>query len=126
MEELPSKISFSLFPFESGGGWSGSRGGEGETAPWKLGRVGSRGKKNGRRRKRRLAGWACIRLSRAKACDATQPCHVRLAATRVPAWKLGRAKACGVTLQGVAPRDLARPKGLVLGNLDMYGLSLKY
>ena len=49
---------------------------------------------------------------------------VRLAAARVPAWQLGRAEACGVTLQGVATRDLARPKGLVLGNLDR--LLLKY
>ena len=45
---------------------------------------------------------------------------------RAPAWQLGRAKACGVTLQRVAPRDMARPKGLVLGNLDLYGLLLKY
>jgi len=66
------------------------------------------------------------RLSRANACGATQPCHVRLAGTRVPGWQLGRAEACGVTLQGVAPRDLARPKGLVLRNLDLDGLLLKY
>ena len=66
------------------------------------------------------------RLSRAKACGTTQLFHVRLAATRVPAWQLGRAEACGVTLQGVAPRDLARPKGLVLRNLDLDGLLLKY
>ena len=32
----------------------------------------SGGKKNGRRRKRRLAEWACIRLSRATAYGATQ------------------------------------------------------
>ena len=88
--------------------------------------VSSGGKKNGRRRKRRLAVWACIRLSRATAHGATQPCHVRLVATRVQAWQLGRAETCGVTLQGVAPRDLARPKGLVLGNLDLYVLLLKY
>ena len=61
-----------------------------------------------------------------KVCGATQPCHVRFAGTRVPAWQLGRAEACGVTLQGVAPRGLARPKGLVLGNLDLDGLLLKY
>ena len=73
--------------------------------------MGSGGKKNGRRRKRRLAGWAYIRLSRAKACGATQPCHVRPAGTRVPAWQLGRAEACGMTLQGVASRELARLKG---------------
>ena len=66
------------------------------------------------------------RLSRGKACGMTQPCHVRLAGTRVPVWQLGRAEACGGTLQGVAPRDLARPKGLVLGNLDMDGLLIKY
>ena len=66
------------------------------------------------------------RLSRGKACGATQPCHVRLAGTGVPVWQLGRAEACGGTLQGVAPRDLARPKGLVLGNLDMDGLLIKY
>ena len=91
--------------------------------------VGSSGewrKKNGRRRKRRLSGQIYIRLSRATAHGATQPCHVRLAGTRVPRWQLGRAEVCGVTLQGVAPRDLARPKGLVLGNLDLYGLLLKY
>ena len=41
-------------------------------APWRLGRVRSGGKKNGRRRKRRLAGWACIRLTRATAHGATQ------------------------------------------------------
>ena len=81
--------------------------------------VSSGGKKNGWRRKRRLAGWACIRLSRATAHGATQPCHVRPAGTRVPAWQLGRAEACGVTLQGVAPRDLARPIGLILRNLDL-------
>jgi len=66
------------------------------------------------------------RLSRAKACGATQPCHVRLAGMRVTVWQLGRAEACGVTLQGIAPRDLARPKGLVFGNLDLNGLLLKY
>ena len=88
--------------------------------------MGSGGKKNGTRRKRRLAGWACIRLSRAKACGATQSCHVRPAGTRVPACQLGRTEAYGVTLQGVAPRDLARPKGLVLENLDLYGLLLNY
>ena len=91
--------------------------------------VGSSGewrKKNGRSRKRRLAGWACIRLSRATAHGATQPCHVRPAGTRVPAWQLGRAEAFGVTLQGVAPRDLARLKELVFENLDLHGLLLKY
>ena len=36
---------FLRFPFESGGGWSGSRGGEGGAAPWRSGRVGSQGKK---------------------------------------------------------------------------------
>ena len=66
------------------------------------------------------------RLSRAKACGATQPCHVRLAGMRVTVWQLDRAEACDVTLQGVAPRDLARPKGLVLRNLDLDGLLLKY
>ena len=66
------------------------------------------------------------RLSRANACGATQSCHVKLAGTRVPEWQLGRAEACGVTLQGIAPRDLARPKGLVFGNLDLNGLLLKY
>ena len=63
-----------------------------------------------------VLGWA--RLSRAKAYGATQPYHVRL--------QLGRAEACGVTLQGVVPRDLARPKGLILRNLDLDGLLLKY
>jgi len=66
------------------------------------------------------------RLSRVKACGATQPCHVRPAGTCVPAWQLGRAEAYGVTLQGVAPRDLAQQKGLVLENLDLDGLLLKY
>ena len=51
-----------------------------------------------------------VRLSRAKACSATH----------------GRAEAYGVTLQGVAPRGLARPKELVLENLDLDGLLLKY
>jgi len=36
---------FLRFPFESGGGWSGSRGGEVGAAPWRSGRVGSGGKK---------------------------------------------------------------------------------
>ena len=88
--------------------------------------MGSGGKKNGRRRKRRLAGWTCIKLIRATAHGETEPCHIRPAGTRVPAWQLGRAEVYGVTLQGVTPRDLARPKGLVLGNLDMDGLLLKY
>ena len=66
------------------------------------------------------------RLSRAKACGATQPCHVKLAGMGVTAWQLGRTEACGMTFQGVAPRDLARSKGLVLGNLDLDGLLLKY
>ena len=91
--------------------------------------VGSSGewrKKNGRRRKRRLAGCACIKLSRAKACGATQPCHVKPAGTRVPAWQLSRAEAYGMTLQGVVPRDLVRPKELVFRNLDLDGLLLKY
>ena len=88
--------------------------------------MGSGGKKNRRRRKRRLAGWACIRLSRATAHGATQSCHVRPAGIRVPAWQLGRAEPCVVTIQGVAPRGLARPKELVLENLDLDGLLLKY
>ena len=66
------------------------------------------------------------RLSRAKACGATQPCHVSLDGMCVPAWQLGRAEAFGVTLQGVAPRDLARLKELVFENLDLDGLLLKY
>ena len=66
------------------------------------------------------------RLSSAKACGVAQSGHVRPAGTRVPAWQLGRAETYGVTLQGVAPRDLARLKQLVLGNLDMYILLLKY
>ena len=66
------------------------------------------------------------RLSRAKACGVTQPCHVRPVGTRVPAWQLGRAEAYGMTLHEVAPRDLARQKRLVLGNLDLDGLLLKY
>ena len=66
------------------------------------------------------------RLNRAKACGVTQPSHVRPAGTRVPAWQLGRAEPCGVILQEVAPRDLARPKGLILENLDLDGLLLKY
>ena len=88
--------------------------------------MGSGGKKNGRRRKRRLAGWACIRLSRATTHGATQPCHVRLAAMYVPAWQLGRVETCGVTLQGVAPQDLARLKRLVPENLDLDIILLKY
>ena len=47
-------------------------------------------------------GLYMARLSRAKACGAfgaTQSCHVRLAAMRVPAWQLGRAEAFGGTLQ---------------------------
>ena len=67
-----------------------------------------------------------VRFSRANACGVTQHCHVRLAGTRVPGWQLGRAEAYGVTLQGVAPRGLARPKELVIGNLDLNGLLLKY
>ena len=63
---------FLRFPFESGGGWSGSRGGEGGAAPWRSGRVGSGGKKNGRKKKRRLSGRIYIRLSRTTAYGATQ------------------------------------------------------
>ena len=66
---------FLCFPFESGGGWSGSRGGEGGAAPWRSGQVGSGGKKNGRKRKRRLAGWICIRLNHATPHGATQSCQ---------------------------------------------------
>ena len=90
------------------------------------GRVECGGKKNGRKRKRRLAGWICIRLSRATPHGATESCHVKPAGTRVPVWQLSRAKEYGVTLQGAVPRDLARPKGLVLRNLDLDGLLLKY
>ena len=72
------------------------------------------------------AGVPAWQLGRAKACGATQPCQVRPAGTHVPAWQFGRAEAYGVILQGVAPRDLARPKGLVLGNLDLDELLLKY
>ena len=114
------------FPFESGGGWSGSRGGEGGAAPWRSSQVGSGGKKNGRRRKRRLSGRTYIRLRRATPHGATQPCHVRLAGMGVTAWQLGRTEACGVTLQGVAPRDLARLKELFLRNLNLNVLLLKY
>ena len=66
------------------------------------------------------------RLSRAKACGTIQSCHVRPADTRVPAWQLGHAEPYGVTLQGVAPRGLTRPKWLVFENLDLDGLLLKY
>ena len=66
------------------------------------------------------------RLSHTKACGMTQPCHVGPLAHALPAWQLGRAEAYGGTLQGVAPRGLARPKGLFLENLDLDGLLLKY
>ena len=66
------------------------------------------------------------RLSRVNACGATQPCHVRLAGTRVPGWQLGRTETCGVALQGVALRDLTRPKELVLKDLDLDEVLLKY
>ena len=94
--------------------------------------MGSGGKKNGRRRKSRLAGWACIRLSRATAhCATEHVARLSLATSgplshALPAWQLGRAEAYGVTLQGVAPRVLARPKGIVLENLDLDRLLLKY
>ena len=51
------------------------------------------------------------RLSRAKACGANPPCHIIRRIARVTAWQLGHAKACGVTLQGVTPRNLTLPKG---------------
>jgi hypothetical protein len=66
------------------------------------------------------------RLSRAKACGATLPCHAIRRIARVPAWQLGQAKTCGVTLQGVTPRNLAQPKVLVFENLDRCGLFIKY
>ena len=88
--------------------------------------VGSEGKKKGRWRKRPSSGWAYIQLSRATEHGATPSCHVIRRIARVPAWHLGHAKACGVTLQGVTPRNLARPKGLVFENLDRYGLFIKY
>jgi len=42
----------------------------------------------------------------------------------MPAWQLGRAEAYGVTLQGVAPRDLARPKGLVVTSRKIHKIKL--
>jgi len=66
------------------------------------------------------------RLSRAKVCGATPPYNVIRRIARLPAWQFGQAKACGMTLQGVTPRNLARPKGLVFKNLDRYGLFIKY
>ena len=70
----------------------------------------SGGKKNGRRRKRRQAGWACIRLSRATAHGATQP---RQTMWRDPSGS--RAMGLGAT-----------KKMLVFENLDLDGLLLKY
>jgi hypothetical protein len=37
-----------------------------------------------------------------------------------------RAMSYGVTQLSVAPRSLARPKGLVLANIDWGGLFLKF
>jgi hypothetical protein len=49
----------------------------------------------------RVASRRMARLSRAKACGATQSCYIRPVGTRVPrlpAWQLSRAEPCGVTL----------------------------
>ena len=77
-----------------------------------------------------LAGPSSNGLSRANVCGATQLCHVSFLATAWPrAFQRGSLvapKACGSTLQGVAPRSLARPKGIVFGNLDLHELLLKY
>ena len=68
---------------------------------------GSGGNMKGGMRKMTAGEWANIRLRRAKACGMTQPCHVIRCIAHVLAWQLGHAKACGVTLQGVTPRNLA-------------------
>ena len=99
---------FLRFPFESGGGWSGSRGGEGGAAPWRSGRVGIREKKNGRKRKRRLAGWICIRLSRATPHGATQSRQHMWRDSALP--RQARCNACASVRQrgsSVAPRHVA-------------------
>ena len=44
MSYLQGSVSL-RFPFESGGGWSGSRGEEGGAAPWRSGSGGVEGKK---------------------------------------------------------------------------------
>ena len=58
------------------------------------------------------------------------PKHVaRLSLARsaeLPAWQVGRAKACGATLQWVAPRFLAWQKRLVFKNLNPDRLLLKF
>ena len=56
--------------------------------------------------------------------DSTLPCQQL--EMGVPVWQVGRAEGCGVIFQGVAPRVMARPKGLFLGNLDSDRLLLKY
>jgi len=61
-----------LFPYESGGAWSGSRAGGGAAAPSMSGRVGRGGKKERRRKKRRRCWWTCIKLSRAEPYGTTQ------------------------------------------------------
>ena len=70
MEELPLRIGFPSFSLRIG--WEDGVDLEGKREGRRHGGWSSGGKKNGRSRKRRLAEWACIRLSRATAHGATE------------------------------------------------------
>ena len=91
---------------------------------------GSGGNKKGGMRKMTAGEWAYIQLSHATAHGATQSRQSMWRDSALPRHPQHRAcasvAACHAKACGVTPRNLARPKGLVFANLDLYELFIKY
>jgi hypothetical protein len=73
----------------------------------------------------RHGGWRDSRTSRATQCGVTPSVMSDATFSNVTV-DISRATSCGVTQVLVAPRGLARPKGLLLGILVGVGLVLKF
>jgi hypothetical protein len=73
----------------------------------------------------RHGAWRYSRTSRATQCGVT-PSATSDATFSYATVDISRATSCGVTQVLVAPRRLARPKGLLLGIFIGEGLILKF
>jgi hypothetical protein len=73
----------------------------------------------------RHGAWRDSRTNRATKCGVT-PSATSDATFSNATVDISRATSCGVTQILVAPRGLARPKGLLLGILVAVGLVLKF
>jgi hypothetical protein len=69
--------------------------------------------------------WRDSFVSHATPCDATRSAMSAMTFSNATVYT-SRATSYGVTQLSVAPRSLARPKGLVLANIDWGGLFLKF